>query len=283
MRKNLIPLLTILTGWLAFICDFFIVSKMANGGLGDVLYIYLTRSGLYLVNIFLIILNQMQAETVMRQFGSQIPAVKLDYWYGTLSHYIPHYLVSSVLRIYSELAPLTIFAIGILLYYPKIAANLIVVSFAVGIFLIFFFYIQRIFTNKAAIAVERFVSQTTKINLVEKVTCYHLEQQKNFLVQRKNKLASSFQTFNTLAVSFSQSVRYQIEIVVVIAIYLFSSTSIYDPAVLYVLFRFGSSALQVVSILSSIAHYRIYFRQMLDTAPQVRFFGDAPLRFGLKL
>lgn len=283
MKKNLVPILTICTGWLAFVCDFFIVSKMANGGLGDVLHLYLTRSGLYLINIFLIILNQMIAETKMRQIGSQIPTARHDYWYGTLSHYIPHYLVSSVLRVYSELAPLIVFSIGILLYYPEIAANLIVVGLAIGVFLAFFFYIQRLFTFRAAIAVERFVSQTAQINLVERVTSYHLEQQKNFLVNQKNMLASSFQKFNTLAVSFSQSVRYQIEIIVVIALYLFSSNSIYEPAVLYVLFRFGSSALQVVSILSSIAHYRIYFNQMLETAPQIRFFGDAPLRFGSKL
>lgn len=266
------------SGWLAFVCDFYIVSKMASGDVEAVLYVYILRSALYLANIFLVIFNQMSSEVVMRQAGAEVTENKLDYWYGALSHYIPHYLVSSVIRIYSELVPLLIFIVSILIYHSSIASDLFIICFMVVLFLAVFFFIQRRLTGNAAIAVAKFVLQTSEINLVEKSLVYHSDVQKKFLKIRKTSFSRKFEKYNTLAVGFSQSIRYQVEIVVVVTISFFAKNPFSDPAILYVLFRLGSSALQVVSIISSITHYYVYYKDMIEINPSIRFFGDGILR-----
>lgn len=266
------------SGWLAFVCDFYIVSKMSSGDLGSVLYVYIVRSTLYLINIFLVILNQMRAEVMMRQAGAAISEGKLEYWYGALAHYIPHYLVSSVIRVFSELLPLLLFIFVILFYNPNFSTDLFIIFIAVVLFLAMFFFIQRKLTRNAVSAVSDFVSQTSEINLVEKSVSYHSASQKNFLKVRKAYFGQKFEKYNTLAVGFSQSIRFQVEIVVVVTIFLFANNSFRDPAMLYVLFRLGSSALQVVSIVSSITHYYVYYKDMVEINPKIRFFGDHILR-----
>ena len=119
--------------------------------------------------------------------------------------------------------------------------------------------------------------------MVEKEILYHSGEQKEFLQNRKSKYAKSFEKFNSLAVGFSQSIRYQIEFIAVLTLVFSANSAFGEPAVWYVLFRLGSSALIAMSLIASITHYRVYYHDMINIYPHIRFFGDRILRLWCKI
>lgn len=273
-------LLVLISGWAAYGCDLLIIYLIDNFGLlnGNVVAVFSLRSLTYLLNIFLVTRLQMTKEAELRGAGYEIAPDKIDFWYSSICHYVSHYLVPSLVRVFSELLPLTVFIVVAIGGYPDLISQFTVVLIAVLAYFFAYFFIQKKFSKNAAMVVSQFIRKLVDLNEVQRETYKHSQTDRQFLGDRKKESASQFINANSVAVAFSQSIRYQLELVVVLAFVLGSPVFNSQAAGIYLLYRVANSSFQAVSIISSIVHYREFYVHMKSAHPRSQIFGDRILR-----
>ena len=275
----MIYLVTIALGWVAYVLDYLLIQKIEATGMADpeVLYLYVARSLIYLMCIYFVTRSQMVVEGYLRGLGSKVETGDLQYWYSTLCSYIPHILLPSLIRIFSDALPLIIFIFFVCIKHESIRFLIFSIFSILFIYLVIFYIIQTSWSKKASKVASEVISNLTYINSVERKTVLHSADRKDFLKARKSRHVQNYVNANSAATTFSQTIRYQVELVAVLII-AFNIVNIPESAsTFYVLYRLANAGFQMLGILSGIGQYRFYFFQAQKLVPEIRIFGDRVL------
>jgi len=272
----MIYLVTIILGWIAYAIDYLIILQIDMAGISNpkVLYWYLVRSLVYLLCIYSVTRCQMKCEGYMRSLGSKLGAEDIQYWYSTLCSHIPHILLPSLIRVVSDAVPLMIFIFVMCFEHNDIRVVIFNIFSILLIYLTVFYLIQSHWSRKASQIASKVISNLTHLNNVEKKISHHSMKKQDFIKTRKNQYIEKYVNINSGATAFSQTIRYQVELVAILIFAWNASIIPQGATTFYVLFRLANAGFQMLGILSGIGQYRFYFFQAQKLVPEISIFGS---------